>query len=1006
MKKRKQFAALSLAAGLVVISEGVFPELSENKKVAAAETNGNVPITPILFENIEVPDSTEIQPKYAWYTEGLYYKSTRLSGKARAGATITIYRGKFSDENDTQAPYYDTTTADSEGNWEADVEELNLAERIIINFQENGIKYDSQNQVIVPPPIDVDKVKPITTNSTKIYGRGAIPGGIVEINYYKDGKYTTERAVPDIAGNYEINIFRLERGATITFKQLFTFIDNNTSGTLVSTLTRKYIEQSVDSPIVNPVSNKDIKITGYGKGGAQVRVKVLGNKDYVEIGTAIVNKDGQYEVTIPRQLALGTRLLVTQEEDIGVVDVSDPEYVTVGQEAPEVTSELADGMTTVAGTAYPGADITVWTGGANIAATTKADALTGQWSATVPALVAGNAVQVRATLAFNQYKDSIRYAVNLGSPTDIRAVAADGKTKITGKGSPSATISVNLKAATTRAQAIGTTTVDKDGNFELIIEQALDAQQLVITQSKNDLSSTPTEVTAVKGLDKLSEISTVTTNSTKVTGKGSPNATVSIKVNETEIGTGQVDANGDFAVTIEKQAEGTKLTLTQQNTEDQSAAVESTVVKGIEKVTEINKLSTHSTKVTGKGIAGATISVKVNGTEIGTATTNDTGDFEITIPKQAEGSKLAITQSVAGDESEVVEVTIIKGLAAPVINDYFVGSAYIRGTAPAEAVKIALIVDNKEIRSVNVAANGTYSIYGNDVATLQKEGATFSIVARDSNNLVSEIATSEVKSLPAPTLNRYQVGQTNVTGLVAEGVTRIAVYDKSGKLLRYGQINADRTFKIYVEDQEAFRVAGESFTVRAFNASGAISSPVQGTIESHGLVAPTVNDFYLNSAYIKGTASTGATRVRLSVAGVAIRVAAVSSDGSYSIYVNDVAALKQVGATFEISALDGNNVASEAVTGVVKGLEPPVVNPYRVSHSYVTGTVSKEVKRISIFDKAGVILKNGQVYADGTFKIYVNSIEALQVVGDSFTVKAFGENGSVSDGTVGIIQAK
>ncbi|MBC2322386.1 Ig-like domain-containing protein [Listeria booriae] len=1001
MKKRKQFVALSLAAGLAVISEGVFPELSENKKVAAAETNGNVPITPSLFENIEVPNSTEIQPKYAWYTEGLYYKSTRLSGKARAGATITIYRGKSTDST-LQLQYYSTTTADSEGNWEADIEELDIADKVIINFQVEGTQYDSKNQVIIPPPIDVDKVKSITTNSTKIYGGGAVPGGIVEVSYFKDGKNIVERVVPDATGNYEVKIIRLEKGDTITFKQLFTYSDNINSDTLVSTLTWKKIEQSVESPIVNPVSNKDTKITGYGKAGAQVRVKTVAN----QIGTAIVNKDGQYEVAIPRQFALGTRLIVTQEEDIGVLDVSEPEYVTVGQEAPEVTSELADGMTTVAGTAYPGADITVWTGGANIAATTKANAVTGQWSATVPALVAGNAIQVRASLAFNQYKDSIRYAINLGSPTDIRAVAADGKTKITGKGSPSATISVNLKAATTRAQAIGTTTVDKDGNFELIIEQALDAQQLVITQSKNDLSSTPTEVTAVKGLDKLSEISTVTTNSTKVTGNGSPNATVSIKVNETEIGTSQVDANGDFAVTIEKQAEGTKLTLTQQNAEDQSAAVESTVVKGIEKVTEINKLSTHSTKVTGKGIAGSTISVKVNGTEIGTATTNDTGDFEITIPKQAEGSKLAITQSIAGDESEVVEVTIIKGLAAPVINDYFVGSAYIRGTAPAEAVKIALIVDNKEIRSVNVAANGTYSIYGNDVATLQKEGATFSIVARDSNNLVSEIATSEVKSLPAPTLNRYQVGQTNVTGLVAEGVTRIAVYDKSGKLLRYGQINADRTFKIYVEDQEAFRVAGESFTVRAFNASGAISSPVQGTIESHGLVAPKVNDFYLNSAYIKGTASTGATRVRLSVAGVAIRVAAVSSDGSYSIYVNDVAALKQVGATFEISALDGNNVASEAVTGVVKGLEPPVVNPYRVSHSYVTGTVSKEVKRISIFDKAGVILKNGQVYADGTFKIYVNSIEALQVVGDSFTVKAFGENGSVSDGTVGIIQAK
>ncbi|MBC1372534.1 hypothetical protein HB847_09110 [Listeria booriae] len=995
MKKRKQIAALSLVAGLAVVSEIDFTEFSGSKKVSAAAVTGNMSVTPNLIENTESSTLAEIQPQIAAKTTGLYYKSSRVSGVAQPGATILLTHYRFHAGSITETH---STTADSEGNWGIDVTELEISDTLRFSFQQDGTQYDSLDFRIVTPLIDVSKVKPVTTNSTKLYGEGAVPGATVEVSYYAGGQYFSEKVVADNTGNYAATINQLTERSGIYIRQSVF----RAGSTLTSNMAFLSVIQGIDSPLVNAVSNKDTKITGYGKAGAQIRVK---DRNRNELGNATVNEDGEYEVTIPAQ-ALGTRLLVTQEENIGVLDVSEPESLTVGQEAPEVTSELADGMTTIAGTAYPGADITVWTGGADIAATTKADALTGQWSATVPALVARNAVQVRASLNFNQYKDSIRYAINLGSPSDVRAVAADGKTKITGKGSPSATISVNLKTTIKRAQALGTATVDKDGNFELTIEQALDAQQLVITQSKNGMSSVSTEFLAIKGLDKLSNLGTVTTNSTKVTGKGSAGATVSIKVNGTEIGTGQVDANGDFVTPIVKQAEGTKLTLTQQDTEGESAAVEATVVKGIEKVTEINKLSSHSTKVTGKGIAGSIISVKNNGTEIGTATTNDNGEFEIVIPKQAEGSKLAITQSKEGDESEPVEVTIIKGMAAPTINDYFVGSAYIRGTAPAEAVKITLIVDNKEIRSVNVAANGSYSVYGNDVATLQKEGATFSIIARDSNNLVSEIATSEVKSVLAPTLNRYQVGQTNVTGSVAEGVSRIAVYDKSGKLLRYGQINADRTFKIYVEDQEAFQTAGESFTVRAFNASGAISSPVQGMIEAHGLVAPTVNDFYLNSAYVKGTASAGATRVRLSVNGVAMRVAAVSADGTYSIYVNDVAALKQVGATFEISALDGNNVASEAVTGVVKGLEPPVVNPYRVSHSYVTGTVSKQVKRISIFDKTGVILKNGQVNEDGTFKIYVNGLEALQIVGDSFTVKAFGENGSVSDGTVGIIQAK
>lgn len=106
---------------------------------------------------------------------------------------------------------------------------------------------------------------------------------------------------------------------------------------------------------------------------------------------------------------------------------------------------------------------------------------------------------------------------------------------------------------------------------------------------------------------------------------------------------------------------------------------------------------------------------------------------------------------------------------------------------------------------------------------------------------------------------------------------------------------------------------------------------------------------------------------------------------------------------FEIAVTDVHGQRSEVATGTVKGLSNLMVNPYRAGQANITGAVEKNVERIAVYDKAGTILRYGQINADGTFRIYVSGFAAMQVVGDNFTVRALNSTGIIAQATATIL---
>ncbi|MBC1850991.1 hypothetical protein HCA21_15095, partial [Listeria seeligeri] len=172
------------------------------------------------------------------------------------------------------------------------------------------------------------------------------------------------------------------------------------------------------------------------------------------------------------------------------------EFIPIGAAVnPTVTSNLANGGTTVSGISAGGASVELWNEDVVIG-TATADRL-GNWKITVQPLLGGDTLVAKATL-FDKMKESISYTVSLGKLEQVSPVTTNS-TKVKGKGAVGATVSVKESN-----KEIGTGVVDENGDFEITIPKQTEGSQLSITQSRKDTTSDATEITVAKGLDKVS----------------------------------------------------------------------------------------------------------------------------------------------------------------------------------------------------------------------------------------------------------------------------------------------------------------------------------------------------------------------------------------------------------------------------------------------------------------------------------------------------------------------
>ncbi|EOO81494.1 hypothetical protein IGY_05831, partial [Bacillus cereus K-5975c] len=133
---------------------------------------------------------------------------------------------------------------------------------------------------------------------------------------------------------------------------------------------------------------------------------------------------------------------------------------------------------------------------------------------------------------------------------------------------------------------------------------------------------------------------------------------VIVKAGDQEIGTGVADETGSYSIAIPKQKAGTKLQVTASNSAGTSEVTEVTVQATQLKAPQVNKVKDTDEKVTGQGEANAEILVVFDMKVIGSGKIDDTGYFNVPIPKQSGGTKLVIVTHKDGIQSAPLEVTV------------------------------------------------------------------------------------------------------------------------------------------------------------------------------------------------------------------------------------------------------------------------------------------------------------------------------------------------------------
>ncbi|MBM5677953.1 immunoglobulin-like domain-containing protein [Listeria seeligeri] len=530
----------------------------------------------------------------------------------------------------------------------------------------------------------------------------------------------------------------------------------------------------------------------------------------------------------------------------------------------------------------------------------------------------------------------------------------------------------------------------------------LEANQVIkATQSKNDQTSPVTTTTVQAAAINAPTIAPFTTADTQLVVTGEAGARISVTLPDGSDMNKTADASGKATFNIGKQELGAVIEATQTGANGKVSEKSSITVTGDEKpvlnAPTINDYYATAAYVTGKAPAGASrIALYVDNQLVRYGAIDSNGNYQIYAADNAKMNTAGKAFQVVALDSDgnmgtKANSTVKAKLAAPAIQDYFTTDVYAKGTATG-ANKVTLYVNGKAVRTAAVNANGSYSIYTGDQASLTSAGATFQISATNTAGMESAKTSATVKSkLTAPVINKYVASDAYARGTASAGSKQVVLY-VNGKAVRTAAVNADGSYAIYTGDQASLTTAGNTFQISSKDAAGNESPKATGTVVSV-LAAPVISPYYTSDVYAKGTTSATASKVALYVDGKFVRYATVT-DGKYSIYTGDQAKLSTAGNTFQIAAVDANGIIGSMATGTVlvdnRVATKLTADSYNLaSDQTVSGQAGTDIARVKIYVNGE--LKRQTNVVDGAYGIYAKDV--ITKVSDDVVIVGYDAQG-------------
>ena len=149
----------------------------------------------------------------------------------------------------------------------------------------------------------------------------------------------------------------------------------------------------------------------------------------------------------------------------------------------------------------------------------------------------------------------------------------------------------------------------------------------------------------------------------------------------------------------------------------------------------VNKISTSSKSISGKGQKGATVKAYVNGKQIGKTTkVSSSGNYKISIPKQSAGKKIVVKMSKSGYKTKSISTTVLKVFKTFTVNSVKSTSKSISGKG-LKGATVKAYVNGKQIgKTTKVSSSGNYKIS----ISKQKKGKKITVKMSKSGYLTTE----------------------------------------------------------------------------------------------------------------------------------------------------------------------------------------------------------------------------------------------------------------------------
>ncbi|WP_159458331.1 immunoglobulin-like domain-containing protein [Listeria sp. ILCC797] len=496
-------------------------------------------------------------------------------------------------------------------------------------------------------------------------------------------------------------------------------------------------------------------------------------------------------------------------------------------------------------------------------------------------------------------------------------------------------------------------------------------------------------------------INSLTEESTTVTGTGEPNSLIEIKANNSVLGSGTIDSEGNYSVTIPAQEADTEVTA-QATFNALTSNVASTTVQAITRSGTItpNAFTIGDEAITGEFTGDVTSArLYVNDTSTNGGDFKADGTFEF--PVSTESIKVGDTVEIValdknGEELDRKNVEIISNLSGTLSPAaYLNGNSNITGEFTGDINYAQLLVNDVHVSfGGTFSADGTFSYYVAPGTIKLGDTVTLRGIHRNDSGEREVLDTKQVEVIPQGSLTTepYSLGTSNIGGSFTGDINFARLLVNGIPVSWGGTFNTDGTFSFYVNPTQI--KLGDVITIEGFYRTASGETEILDTkqVEIAALEGTLTPDEYsLGTSNITGEFTGDINFAQLLVNGESVGWGGTfNADGTFNFYVKSNRITSEDTVTLRgfyrdsagnTELIDTKQVEIAAIAGTL------LPDAYTIGASNITGQFTGDINFARLLINGESIAWGGTFNENGTFNFYVNPTQIK--LGDIVTMEGY-----------------